>query len=106
MLGLFIVVTKVKQRILVLPNTAGKKELYGSNTCLGLWLCDFVRFFRIFGCSLISHELLDKTYVYAHHQNQLNEGIKMMCFICRIGVYFSRNHRKCSQNGEDGNLKI
>ena len=27
-----------------------------------------------------------------------------MCFICRIGVYFSRNHRKCSQNGEDGNL--
>ena len=43
MLGLFIVVTKVKQRILVLPNTAGKKELYGSNTCLGLWLCDFVR---------------------------------------------------------------
>ena len=33
MLGLFIVVTKVKQRILVLPNTAGKKELYGANTC-------------------------------------------------------------------------
>ena len=35
MLGLFIVVTKVEQRLLVLPNTAGKKELYGSNTCYG-----------------------------------------------------------------------
>ena len=32
MLGLFIVVTYVEQR--VLPNTAGKKELYGSNPCL------------------------------------------------------------------------
>ena len=73
---------------------------------LGLWLCDFVRFFRIFGCSLISHELLDKTYIYAHYQNELNEGIKMMCFICCFGVYFPRNHRKCSQNGEDGNFKM
>ena len=36
MLGLFIVVTLVEQRLFVLPNTAGKKELYGSNTCLGL----------------------------------------------------------------------
>ena len=25
---------------------------------------------------------------YAHHQNELNEGIKMMCFICRFTVYF------------------
>ena len=33
MLGLFTVVTYVEQRLLVLPNTAGKKELYGSNTC-------------------------------------------------------------------------
>ena len=33
MLGLFIVVTLVEQRLFVLPNTAGKKELYGSNTC-------------------------------------------------------------------------
>ena len=33
MLGLFIVVTEVEQPLLVLPNTAGKKELYGSNTC-------------------------------------------------------------------------
>ena len=33
MLGLFTVVTSVEQRLLVLPNTAGKKELYGSNTC-------------------------------------------------------------------------
>ena len=31
MLGLFIVVTQ-SERLLVLPNTAGKKELYGSNT--------------------------------------------------------------------------
>ena len=29
----------------------------------------------------------------------------MMCFICRFNVYFSRNQRKCSQNGEDGNFK-
>ena len=36
MLGLFTVVTYVEQRLLVLPNTAGKKELYGSNTCL-IW---------------------------------------------------------------------
>ena len=28
-----------------------------------------------------------------------------MCFICRLNVYFSRNQRKFSQNGEDGNLK-
>ena len=34
MLGLFIVVTYVEQRLIVLPNTAGKKELYGSNPCL------------------------------------------------------------------------
>ena len=34
MLGLFIVVTLVEQRLFVLLNTAGKKELYGSNTCL------------------------------------------------------------------------
>ena len=25
---------------------------------------------------------------YAYHQNELNEGIKMMCFICRFTVYF------------------
>ena len=30
MLGLFIVVTYVEQRLIVLPNTAGKKDLYGS----------------------------------------------------------------------------
>ena len=34
MLGLFIVVTYVEQRFIVLPNTAGKKELYGSSPCL------------------------------------------------------------------------
>ena len=28
-----------------------------------------------------------------------------MCFICRFNVYFSRNQRKCWQNGEDENLK-
>ena len=44
--------------------------------------------------------------IYAHHQNELNEEIKVMCFICRFNVYFSRNQRKCSQNGEDQNLKI
>ena len=36
MLGLFIVVTLIEQRLCVLPNTAGKKELYGSNTCFTL----------------------------------------------------------------------
>ena len=36
MLGLFTVVTYVEQRLLVLPNTVGKKELYGSNTCFYL----------------------------------------------------------------------
>ena len=29
-----------------------------------------------------------------------------MCFICRFNVYFSRNQRKCSQNGEYENLKF
>ena len=29
-----------------------------------------------------------------------------MCFICRFKVYFSRNQRKCSQNGEDENFKF
>ena len=29
-----------------------------------------------------------------------------MRFICRFNVYFSRNQRKCSQNGEDENLKF
>ena len=33
MLGLVIVVTYVEQRLTVRPNTAGKKELYGSNPC-------------------------------------------------------------------------
>ena len=79
-----------------------------------MWVCRFV---RVLGSSLISHELLDKTYiytylylynVYANHQNELKEGIKMMflSFICRFNVYFSSNQRKCSQNGEEGNLKI
>ena len=66
-------------------------------------VCRFVRFS---GFSLISHELLDETYIYAHHQNGLNEEIKIMCFICRFNVYISRNQRKCSQNGEDENLKF
>ena len=64
------------------------------------------RFVRFSGFLLISHELLDKTYIYAHHQNGLNEEIKIMFFICRFNVYFSRNQRKCSQNGEDENFKF
>ena len=52
---------------------------------VGLSVCPF------FGCSLISHELLDKTYIYAHHQNGLNEEIKIICFICRSNVYFLHN---------------
>ena len=42
MLGIFIVVTLVEQRLFVLPNTAGKKELYGSNTCYML-VCYFAK---------------------------------------------------------------
>ena len=50
---------------------------------------------------------LELIYMHiSHHENDLNEGIKMMCFICRFNVYFSRNQRKCSQNGEDGSLKV
>ena len=64
------------------------------------------RFIGFSGFSLISQELLDETYIYAHHQNGLNEEIRIMCFICRFNVYFSRNQRKCSQNGEDENLKF
>ena len=30
----------------------------------------------------------------------------MMCFIRRFNVYFLRNQRKCSQNGEGKNLKF
>ena len=66
-------------------------------------VCRFVRFS---GFSLISHELPNETFIYAHHQNGFNEEIKIMCFICRFNVYFSRNQRKCSQNGEDENLKF
>ena len=55
---------------------------------VGLSVCPFS---LIFGFSLISHELLDKTYIYAHHQNGLNEEFKIMFFICRFNVYFSRN---------------
>ena len=56
---------------------------------VGLWGCGFV---RIFGCSLISHELLDKTYIfiiYAHHQNELNEEIKMVSLFV-LSTYISR----------------
>ena len=49
-LGLyFIVVTKVEQHLLL--NTAGKKELHGSNTCLGLPVCCFVAFSGMSGFS-------------------------------------------------------
>ena len=66
------------------------------------------RFVRFSGFSLISHELLDKTCIYAHHQNGLNEEIKIMCFICRFNECFSRNQRKkkCSQNVEDESFKF
>ena len=37
---------------------------------------------RMFRCPHISQNLLDKTYIYAHHQIELNKGIKMMGFIC------------------------
>ena len=79
-------------------------DLFSGSWFVGLFVCPF---FWIFGCCLTSHELLDKkSYIYAYHQNELNEEIKIMRFICRFNVYFSRNQRKCSQNGVDENLKI
>ena len=78
-------------------------DLFSGCWFVGLLVCPV---FWIFGCSLISHELLDKIYIYACHQNELNDEIKIMRFICRFNVYFSRNQRKCSQNGVDENLKL
>ena len=113
--------TPKRDRILILiniepPKKDRKQSIKNKNSrslsfhfdFLGLSACPMsvCGFVRIFGCSLISHEVVDKTYICAHHQNELNEEIKMMCFICRFNVYFSRNQRKCSQNGEDGILKI
>ena len=92
--------------IIGLPKKDKKQSIKNKVFTLIFWVCGFVTLCFLSGFSLISHELLDKTYIYAHHQNGLIEEIKIMCFICRFGVYFSRNHRKCSQNGEDGNLKI
>ena len=51
MLGLFIVVTLVVQRLFVLPNTAGKKELYGSNTCL---INDLIVFHKVIHNSILA----------------------------------------------------
>ena len=49
------------------------------------------RFVRFSGFSLISHELLDKTYIYTHHQNGLNEEIKIMCFVVSTYISFVIN---------------
>ena len=51
MLGLFIVVTLVEQRLFVLPNTAGKKELYGSSTCL---INDLIVFHKVIHNSILA----------------------------------------------------
>ena len=54
-------------------------------------------FFRMFGCSLISQELLNKTYIFVHHQTEiieLNQRINMMCFICHFNVQ-SHRHQIC-----------
>ena len=61
---------------------------------------------QMFRCARISKEVLDKTYIYVNHGIELNEGIKIMCFICHFNVYFLCNWRKCSQNGKNENLKI
>ena len=45
--------------LLVLPNTAGKKELYGSNTCLN---------FLYYANPLHTYIKLYKSYVYMHVQ--------------------------------------
>ena len=43
--------------------------------------------------------------VSAYHQIELNEGIKIICFVCHFNVYFSRNWRKCLQNDERRKFK-
>ena len=48
MLGLFIVVTYVEQRLIVLPNTAGKKELYGSNPCYHIPMIIYILYYLVF----------------------------------------------------------
>ena len=63
-----------------------------------MWVCsDVPLYLKNYSIKLI--------YIHiAHPQYELNEGIKRMCFACRFNVIFSRNQRKCSQNGKDGNL--
>ena len=79
---------------------------------LGLSVCGFVvLWLRPFFSGFSDVPLYLTNYsiklIYMHIiRKTLNEGIKMMCFIYRFSVYFSRNQRKCSQNGEDENLKI
>ena len=63
MLGLFIVVTYVEQRFIVLPNTAGKKELYGSNPCLDLQKNSLQQSFNFKKRVGESHILLDNLLV-------------------------------------------
>ena len=50
-------------------------------------VCQFV---RVSGFSLISHDLLDKTYIYiyAHHQNGLNEELSL-CALFVVSTYIS-----------------
>ena len=74
---------------------------------VALWFSPFVRLYVFSGFSDVPLYLTSYSIklIYAYHQYELNEGIKMICFICRFSVYFSRNHRKCSQNGKDGNSK-
>ena len=43
------------------------------------------------------------TLCNVHHQNELNEGIKIMYFLCRFNAYFNKNVRKMVKNG---NLKM
>ena len=92
MLDLFIVVTYVEQRLLVLPNTAGKKELYGSNTCflypvhfqiiptsLSLSLSLFLSFFLSLSLTLYLFLSLTHTYTHSFSLHVLLSNIWTVC---------------------------
>ena len=71
-------------------------------------VCWFVRLsvFQDF-CLYLTNYSIKLIYMHiAHHQNGFNEEIKIMCFICRFNVYFSRNQRKCSQMAKTKTLNF
>ena len=65
---------------------------------LSLWCLFGV---RLCGCSFISQELLDKTYIVVHHQIELNERINMIALFgisTSISRVIGKKFRKMSKN--------